>query len=1128
MVQSAAICLIVKDEICDIAEWVDHHAGIGFDHLLIYDDGSGDGTRELLQRLSSHYPIHLVSWGATEERLAGCGRQMAAYHDACERLAGQTSWVLFADSDEFLVPPDEDSRVADLLREHETADSFALNWRIFGSSGLDQADGRLVMEAFDRRACLDFGPNRHVKMFCRPDKVREVVNPHFMEVGTPSRTVLGDEVAWASPGVTLPDAVVAGPWALHHYFTRSRRHWERRIVRAHSDGTVRDWDTFAQYDRNEVVDLTAIPWAARVQARLAGLGIERRAVPSEFFLPGTARHMARTPPYRAAPSASDITCFLDHFQDGVAKGWACHRPSLPASTSLQVHVDGDHLFDVTCDTFRADVEDNLGHGNVGFSFVVPLGYHDGLPHLLTLRTVSGGTVAMGTAGVFSDRREFTVFRQPVVRSNVDEMDQSMLKGWVVVGSDSAAPLLGSCLVRVTCDEEDVALVTANRPRPDVAAAIGCDVNCGFFVRLPDSYRTTRSRQIRFFVMPDGIELSRSPLTANFINQDYAMRLDGTVDAISRIAAELGTLKSQLEAMQPRSGFDVASYDPWARLYLRELQARLEQERRVRPIADPPLVSVVMPIYRPVLADFEAAVDSVVRQTYRNWELVLVDDGSASELLDATLAQMTQAQSRIRVWRSAGNLGIGGATNAALGLAAGAWVVFFDHDDLLVPEALECLVRAQAASGGRLLYSDEDKVDEFGFFSEPALKPDWSHRFLLGQNYINHLVMVERALAAQVGFISPGYDGAQDHEFLLKVSEALAPGEIVHVPEILYHWRKGANSTASSGAVKAYAVDAGIRAVGDHLARRGRTAQVSSVGGHTMYKVDWSFEHEPGVTIVIPFKDRAAMTRRCVEAVLTRTRYANLSIVLVDNNSTEPETRDFLDEFSAHAQVRVMQVHEEFNYSRLNNLAVAAADSDFVLLMNNDVFVQDGYWLRVLVNEALAADDVGAVGGKFLYENRTVQHAGVLLGMGGVAGHVFHGERESSFGYANLLVLAHEVSAVTAACMLVRRDVYLEVGGLDEVHLKVAFNDIDLCIKVREAGYRVIMAPDFVAEHHESISRGSDDRPDKAERFRRESATMIERWGETLRQDPYYSRFFQLEGRTYFDLVDAATSPGAMA
>ena len=1120
---SAATCLIVKDEINDIAEWIDHYAGLGFRILLVYDDGSTDGTLELLERLKEHYPIHLVRWNPDEEQLAGRGRQMAAYADACFRWAGEVDWIFFVDSDEFLIPPDDGGTLPDLLLRHEDHDAFVLNWRLFGSRGLDQADDRLVMEAFDRRAPLNFGANRHVKMFCRPERALDVVNPHFVETGSPVWTATGEEVAWTQVGITVASPVETTDWTLHHYFTRSRRHWERRIERRHSDGTVRSWGTFAEYDINDVIDLRAINSAAIVRERLAALGIRKASVPRQaggLAIAAGARMASKAP----TPELEEIVCFLDQFQDGIGLGWACHEPSLPEPITLQVHVDDKRILDILCNLYRPDVEQNIGHGRVGYHFALPEYCKDGQPHVLSLKTTSGVVVPMASNGIRSVDRTFTLFRKPVVHSNVDEMDQSMLKGWVVVADEARTALLGSCQVRVTCDGDEIAVVTANRPRPDVAAALGCDINCGFFVRLPDSYRATKAREIRFFMLPDGIELNRSPLTVNFVNQDLAMRLDGTVDAVRRIGAELDLLRSQLEGLQPREGYDIGSYDPWARLYLRELQGRMEASRRLHPLEHLPLVSVVVPVFRPILAEFIAAVESVIAQTYEHWELILVDDGSGSEALDAQLARFADGDRRIRVHQAERNLGIAGATNTALSMAEGQWVVFFDHDDLMVPQALECLIHAAAETGARLLYSDEDKVDEFGFFSEPALKPDWSYRLLLAQNYVNHLVMVDRHVCEMAGMISTGYDGAQDHDFLLKVSEIVAHDRILHVPEILYHWRKSVNSTASSGSVKSYAVEAGRRAIGDHLARRGQDAQVASVRGYTMFRVRWLFPSTPSVAIVIPFKDRASMTQRCIDTLLATTDYPNFSIILVDNDSTEQETLDFMARAVAAPQVQVLHVREEFNYSRLNNLAVASCDSDMVLLMNNDVFVQEADWLRTMVNEVLAADDVGAVGGKFLYEERTVQHAGVLLGMGGVAGHTFHRESETTTGYSNLLVLAHEVSAVTAACMLVPRAVFQAVGGLDETHLKIAFNDVDLCIKIREAGYRIVMTPDFVAEHHESISRGSDDRPDKAERFRRETMTMTERWGDTLRTDPYYSRFLQLDGRTYFDLVDAGSEP----
>jgi GT2 family glycosyltransferase len=372
---------------------------------------------------------------------------------------------------------------------------------------------------------------------------------------------------------------------------------------------------------------------------------------------------------------------------------------------------------------------------------------------------------------------------------------------------------------------------------------------------------------------------------------------------------------------------------------------------------------------------------------------------------------------------------------------------------------------------------------------------------------------------RVGGVRGDYPGAEDHDLLLRLSELISHDRICHVPDLLCHRRT--DPLAEDGAPEAAppTIDAGRRAIADHLARQGLAAQVRSVAGRTWYQVDWGFADEPSACVIIPYRERIDLTRECLQRVLA-TDYGALEVMLVDNGSTSEAAADFAREAVADPRVRVLRVEEPFNYSRLNNLAARQTGAAYLVLMNNDLHVRDGAWLRVLVNEALADRDVGVVGGKFLYPDGLVQHAGVVTGIGGVACHMNGGIGEHEPGYMGRALIAQELSVVTAACLLVERKLYWDVGGLDEERLKVAFNDVDLCLKAREQGRKVVWAPNFVATHYESASRGADDAPEKAERFHSEVVYMQQRWGSVLRDDPFYSRFFDLESDTAFhDLTD---------
>ena len=470
-----------------------------------------------------------------------------------------------------------------------------------------------------------------------------------------------------------------------------------------------------------------------------------------------------------------------------------------------------------------------------------------------------------------------------------------------------------------------------------------------------------------------------------------------------------------------------------------------------------------------------------------------------------------------------NQGISAATNTGIAAATGAWVAFFDHDDLLVDVALEAMLLAALNAGARAAYSDEDKVDGLGILSEPHLKTDWNYRLLLTNNYACHLLMIEAGTLRELGPLRAAYDGAQDHDLLLRLSELLPAQAICHVPEILYHWRKSKGSTAAAGSAKGYAAEAGRQAILDHLARRGLPATVAAPRGSTLYDVRWEFRAEPKVSILIPFRDQAETTRRCLECILGRTQYGNFEVVLIDNWSTKPETAAFLAEASRDPRVRVAGIEEDFNYSRLNNLAAARLDSDFLLFMNNDVFVDGADWMRLMVNEALADPHVAAVGVKLTYPNNTVQHAGVVLGVGGVADHMFRYYPRDAVGYCFRAVCAQDLSAVTAACMLCRTEAFRAVGGFDEDKLPVAFNDVDLCLRLGQAGWRIVMTPAVVAEHHESLSRGDDLSDQNLSRFYGENQVMWDRWGGLIRDDPFYNQHFSRETGMFEKLSSASLS-----
>jgi GT2 family glycosyltransferase len=548
---------------------------------------------------------------------------------------------------------------------------------------------------------------------------------------------------------------------------------------------------------------------------------------------------------------------------------------------------------------------------------------------------------------------------------------------------------------------------------------------------------------------------------------------------------------------------VAGYPEWVRGFDTPERAELDAQRRdFASSTRRPRISIVMPVCDPPVDALRAALASVRAQTYSEWELCVADDASRDPSVIAILDEQS-AEPRIRLVRRSQRGHISRASNDGLGIASGTYVAFLDHDDVLAPDALARFASHLAAHPRhRLVYSDEDKLDGAGGRCEPYFKPEFDPDLLLGQNYLCHLVVAELALVAEVGGMRPGFEGAQDHDLWLRCTERLAAHEIGHVPRVLYHWRKSAVSTSATLDAKPYAVAAGLRAVEEHLTRTGVAAEVRVVPGGHFRVVRHVPEPQPSVSIVIPTRDRVDLLARCVESIRARTGYASFEIVVADNGSTSPETLAFLEQRVRAGEMRVVRYDGPFNYAAVNNHAIRYTHSDVVVLLNNDIEVIDGDWLRELVSHAVRPD-VGCVGAMLYYPDDTIQHAGIVLGIGGVAGHAYPRWPRGSGGYFNRARLVQTMSAVTGACLAVRRAVYDEVGGLDET-FAVAFNDVDFCLRVRARGYRNLWTPYAELYHHESASRGYEDTPSKRRRFDREAARMVRRWGPALRRDPAYN------------------------
>jgi len=561
------------------------------------------------------------------------------------------------------------------------------------------------------------------------------------------------------------------------------------------------------------------------------------------------------------------------------------------------------------------------------------------------------------------------------------------------------------------------------------------------------------------------------------------------------------------------------YAKWNQLYSNiNDNTRSIVRTRISAFKDYPLISVVMPVYNPEPAWLIDAINSVTRQLYDHWELCIADDCSTDSRIRPILEEFAQADSRIKVTFRSLNEHISAASNTAIKSAQGSWIALLDHDDQLSEDALFWVVDAiNQNPTTQLIYSDEDKLDKNGVRYNPYFKPDWNLDLFRSQNMFCHLGVYRTDLLTSLGGFRVGLEGAQDYDLALRCVEKVDSEQILHIPRVLYHWRAHDASTALSVDNKPYARQASQRALLEHLQRLNIDAEVTSV--QHGFRLRYPLPNDlPRVTLIIPVRNKLQLTRQCIESIQEKTSYKNYEILIVDNGSDESDLVDYLKQLSSQSTITVMHDDRPFNFSALNNMAVEAANGEIVGLINNDTEVITPEWLTEMVSQAIRPG-VGAVGAKLRYGDDSLQHGGVILGLGGVAGHshkhlperIPHGKRSignnmsnSSPGYFGRAALVSNYSAVTAACLVIRKSIYQKVGGLDERHLGIAFNDVDFCCRILEAGHINVWTPYAELYHHESKTRGYEDTKTKRRRFLKESEYVKSKWKEKLAVDPAYS------------------------
>ena len=567
--------------------------------------------------------------------------------------------------------------------------------------------------------------------------------------------------------------------------------------------------------------------------------------------------------------------------------------------------------------------------------------------------------------------------------------------------------------------------------------------------------------------------------------------------------QFGISATALHAVEKLTGHEESMYNTWLKEH--SPSADELEEQRMRKFAFSPKVSIVVPLYKTPKKYLIEMIESVRKQSYENWELCLSDGSGENSPIEHILRKYEKKDNRIKVVYNMCQLQISDNTNEALKISTGEYIAFTDHDDMLAPNALyECVKLLNEEPLIDIIYTDEDKANMNGreYFG-PHFKPDFNPDMLYSDNYICHLFVVRREIYEQVGPLNSEFDGSQDYDFVLRCVEKTS--RIRHIPKILYHWRAHKNSTAGNSGCKSYAYDAATRAIQAHYDRVGIPARVEMTEYTGHYRSRYSIQGNPKVSVIIPNKDHLEELKKCISSLEEKNAYENLEIIIVENNSKEERTFTYYEELEKNnRRVKVIVWKEkEFNYSAINNFGVNHASGEYLLFLNNDIeFITKG-----CIEELLGLcqrSDVGAVGARLYYDDDTVQHAGIVIGLGGIAGHPFYGFPSEDIGYFSRLVIAQDYSAVTAACMMMKKSVFQQVGGFDE-QLAVAYNDVDLCLKAGEAGYRIVYNPYAELYHYESKTRGYEDTKEKEERFQAEREIFRRRWEKILRDgDPNYN------------------------
>ena len=600
------------------------------------------------------------------------------------------------------------------------------------------------------------------------------------------------------------------------------------------------------------------------------------------------------------------------------------------------------------------------------------------------------------------------------------------------------------------------------------------------------------------------------IKSNFKKTKYYLKRYGILNTIKKILKRILRIRENKKSNQEQ-------YEIWRNKNKYDLEKQKNTE-----FSYSPKISIVVPMYKTNMKFFEELINSLKNQTYSKWELCLAD-GSPEK--NKEFEKIIENNNKIKYKFLGKNEGISENSNEAIKMATGEYIGFLDHDDTLSENALyeivNCLNKDKSVD---FIYTDEDKLDQNYMYFDPYFKPDFSPETLECNNYITHFVVVKKDLIDKIGMLDSKYNGAQDFDFVLRATEKSK--KIVHIPKVLYHWRVHRESTAFLPDTKPYAFEAGKRAVEAHLNRIGKKANVEeSQDVPGAYKINYEIVGNPNITIIIPNKDNIKLLKRCINSILKLTTYKNYEIFIIENNSIKNTTFKYYKKIAKNTKIKILNYNKntimdlngerkleldnnensklEFNYSSLINFGVKNSKSDFILQLNNDTLLLTPNWLEIFIGYA-QNKEIGAVGARLYYPDKTIQHAGIILGINGIAGNALVNLPYGKHAYFGIEAITRNVSAVTGACLFCRRNLYEEVGFMDNKKFKVAFNDVDFCLKLLERGYRNIYNPYIELIHYESKTRGYEDSPEKIKRFEKETENFRKRWSKLLQNDPYYN------------------------